>query len=99
MSSKVNAGPSNWGLEAVDERLSSDALRKLFSLTNKDFGRGLGLNPVGDGRGASLVAEDVKPPANILVSFAPPNYLTNFLVAYKCAGRSCNWVMCSSLLL
>ena len=68
MSSNVKAGASYCGLEAVEDRLSSDAFLKLFSLTNKDFGLGRGLNPVGDGRGARRLPEVDRPPERISVS-------------------------------
>ena len=51
-SSKVKAGASHCGLDAVEERLRSEAFRKLLSRTKRDFGRGRGLRPVGLGRGA-----------------------------------------------
>lgn len=56
----------SWGLDAVDDKLSRDALRKLLSLTKRDFGLGLGLRPVGLGKGARRhEPPDMAPPATI----------------------------------
>ena len=52
------------GLEAVEDKLSSEALRKLFSRTKRDLGLGRGLRPVGLGNGAK---RQVAPPCT-----APP---------------------------